>query len=106
VVDLPGLGEEGVDALSRCGTPDAGRILPDDVDLLAGVAKALLSELARRLGLRSRRVVVGVVFPGQRRADPDDHDGRRDPRQHHAAAPAVGDVGETGEQTRHLLGAP
>ena len=97
VIDLLRLGEEGVEALSGGGARGAGRILPDDVDLLAGVAgEALLGEVARRLRLRSGRVVVGVVLARQRGADADDHDRGGDPGQHHAAAAAVGEVGETG----------
>ena len=94
----------------RClrGTPlGAGRVLPDDVDLLPGVAaEAILGQLARGLGLRAGRVVVGVVLAGEGGADADDHDERRDPRQHHAAAAAVGEICETGEMTGHQGGAP
>ena len=97
VIDLLGLGEEGVDALPGGGAVGAGLVLPDDVDLLAGVAvEPLLGELARRLRLRARRVVVGLVLPGQRGAHADDHDRRRDPGEDHAAAAAVGEVGKTG----------
>jgi hypothetical protein len=107
VVDLLGLGEEGVDAFLRGGALSARGVLPDDVDLLPGVAgEAVLGQLARGLGLGARGVVVGVVFAGQRGADADDHDERGDPRQHHAAAAAIGDVCETGEMTRHQGGAP
>ncbi len=107
VLDLLGLGEEGVDALLRGGALSAGRVLPDDVDLLPGVAaEAVLGQHARSLRLRPRRVVVGVVLAGQRGADADDHDERGDPGQHHAAAAAIGDVCETGEMTSHQGGAP
>ena len=52
------------------GAPRAGRVLPHDVDLLPGVAaEALLGEVARGLGLRARRVVVGVVLAGHGRAE-------------------------------------
>jgi hypothetical protein len=103
VVDLLGLFEEGVDALLRSGAVGAGRVLPDDVDLLARVAaEALLGQLARGLGLGSGGVVVGVVLAGERGADADDDDGGEDPRQHHATTPAEGDVCETREMSGHL----
>ena len=107
VSGLIGIGV-GIDyALLGGGALGAGRVLPDDVDLLARVAaEALLGQDAGGLGLRAGRVVVGVVLAGQRGADADDHDGGNDPGQHHAAAPAVGDVCETGEMTRHQGGAP
>jgi hypothetical protein len=97
VIDLLGLGEEGVEALPGGGAVGAGLVLPNDVDLLAGVAlEPLLGELARRLRLRTRRVVVGRVLPGQGGAHPDDHDRRNDPDEDHAAASAVGEIGEAG----------
>jgi hypothetical protein len=66
VVDLLRLGKEGVDALPGTGARGAGRILPDDIDLLAGIAaEALLCEVAGRLRLRPRSVVIGVVLPRQ-----------------------------------------
>jgi hypothetical protein len=102
VLDLLGVGEERVDALSGAGSSRAGRILPDHVDLLTGVAaEALFGQLARRLRLRSRRVVIGVVLPRQRRTSRDYHHRSGDPRQHHPAATAVGDIGEPGQTTRH-----
>ena len=53
-------------AAGLCG---AGRVLPDDVDLLPGVAaEALLGEVARGLRLRSRGVVVGVVVARRARS--------------------------------------
>ena len=55
VVDLLRLREERVDPLLRARAPGAGRVLPDDVDLLAGVAaEALLGQLARRPWTPSR----------------------------------------------------
>jgi hypothetical protein len=50
----------------------------------------------------SRACRVGGVIAGQRRADADDHDHRRDPREDHAAPAAVGDIGEASEVARHL----
>jgi hypothetical protein len=89
VIDLLRLGEEGVDAPLGVSALGAGRVLPDDVDLLAGVAaEALLGQLAGGLRLRARRVVVGVVLAGERRADADDHHRGEEPGEHHAAAPA------------------
>src|SRR4029077_1696712 len=38
VIDLLGLREERVHALAGPGTPGTRRVLPDDIDLLAGVA--------------------------------------------------------------------
>ena len=45
----------------------AGGVLPDHVDLLARVAvEALLGDIARGLGLRAGRVVVGLELAGER----------------------------------------
>jgi hypothetical protein len=102
VVDPLGLRQEGVDALLRARALGSGWVLPDDVDLLTGVAgEALFSQLTRRLGLRAGRVVVGVVLPGHGGAERDDHDGCGKPGEDHAAPSAVGDVGESGEKARH-----
>jgi hypothetical protein len=97
VVDPRGLGKEGLQPLCGSGFVDeAGRILRDDVDLLARVPiEALLGDVARRLGVRAGGVVIGVEVPGEGRADTDDHDHGHQPEQDHAAAAAVGDVSET-----------
>jgi hypothetical protein len=47
-------------------------------------------------GCRSR-----PELPGERGADTDDYDHGHDPKQDHAAAATVGDVGETGKATGH-----
>ena len=105
VVDRARLGEERVDALLDGRAVGAVGVLPDDVDLLAGVAgEALLGELARRLRLRARSVVVGVVLARQGATDADDDDRGCDPGQHHAAAAAIGEVCETGEESSHCAG--
>src|ERR687898_162795 len=106
VVDLRRLVEERVDALLRGRAVGTALVPPDDVDLLTGVAGELpLREVARGLRLRPRRVVVGVVLARERRAQADGHHHRRDPNQDDRAAAAAGEIGETGEQTRHS-GAP
>jgi hypothetical protein len=102
VVNPLGLRQERVDALAGGWALGSGGVLPDDVDLLAGVAgEALLRQLARRFRLRSGRVVVGVVLAREGGADTDDYDGRHDPGEDRAAPSAVGDVGEASEKARH-----
>jgi hypothetical protein len=94
VLDLGRLVEERVDALLNGRGRGTRLVLPDDIDLLAGVAAELtLGERAGGLGLRPGGVVVGAVLAGQRRADTDDENRRDDPAEDHAAAVAVGDVG-------------
>ena len=102
LVDLLGLREEGVHALPGRGAVRALLVLPNHVDLLAGVAlEPLLGEVAGRLRLRPGGVVVGLVLAREGAADADDHDHRGDPCEDHAAAAAVGDVGELGEKAGH-----
>src|SRR5215204_5928931 len=97
VVDLLGLGEESVDPLLGLRAGGPGRVLPDDEDLLARVAgEALLRDVASGLRLRTGCVVVRRELTRERGADADDHDQGHEPEEHHAAAAAVGDVGETG----------
>ena len=103
VVDLIRFGEERLDPLARSGAVRAGRVLPDDVDLLAGVAVELpLGEVGRGLGLGPGGVVVGVELPRERGAEPDRNDHCRDPSQDHAAATPVGDIGEACKVACHL----
>ena len=71
--------EEGVDVLAGGGAPGAVLVLPDDVDLLARIAVKRSSVRSLAPWTRARRVVVGVVLPGQGGAHPDDHDGGGDP---------------------------
>src|SRR5207237_804517 len=98
------VGDERVDALLRRRALGAALVLPDDVDLLAGVAaELLLGELARGLGLRARGVVVGAVLAREGAADSDDHHHRRKPREDRAAAVAVGDLGKACEEVGHGL---
>jgi hypothetical protein len=95
VIDLLRFAQEGVDALQRARARGTRLVLPDDVDLLAGVAgEALFGDVACRLRVRARRVVIGLELPLQGGADADDHDRSDDPCQHHAASAAIGDVGE------------
>ena len=107
VVDLLGLGEEGVEALPRGGGVSAVLVLPDDVDLLAGVpVEALLGEVTRGLRLRSGSVVVRFVLARERGAEPDRHDQCGDPSEDHTATAAVADVGEAGETAGHTAPHP
>ena len=97
VLDLLGLGEECVHAPLDGWAPGPCRIPPGDVDLLGGVAaEALLSDVARRLGVGAGRVVAGVVIALQGAADADDQDRGADPGEHHQAATAIRDVCKTG----------
>ena len=94
VLDLLGLGEEGVEALTGRRAPGAVGVLPDHVDLLSGVpAETGLRQVARRLGLGSRGVVVGLVLAGEGGAHADDHDRGGHPREDHATAAAAGELG-------------
>jgi len=71
VLDLRGRGEEVVEPLLDGRVLNPRLVLPDDVDLLPGVApELLLGEVAGSLGLRARRVVVGVVLAGDGGAMP------------------------------------
>jgi hypothetical protein len=94
VLDPLGLREERLEPLGcRRRVGEAGRILGDRVDLLAGVpTEARLGDVAGRLRVRVRRVVVGVEIAGEAGAHADDQDHRGDPAEDHLASVAIGDV--------------
>ena len=98
VLDLACGGEELVEALLDLGRRGARLVLPDDVDLLPGVpAELVLGQVAGGLGLRAGRVVVGVVFAGERGSDPDRRNEGDDPGDHDASTASIGEVCERGE---------
>ena len=102
VLDLRGRGEEVVEPLLDGRVLNPRLVLPDDVDLLPGVAaELLLGEVAGSLGLRARRVVVGVVLAGDGGADADRRDERDDPGDDDATTASVGQVCERGEAAGH-----
>jgi len=96
------LREKPLDARVHAWRADTGPPLPDDLDRVAGDAgEALGNQVGGRLGLGARSCELGGELTRKARRDGDDRSGHRHPGQQHAPAPAVGEVGETGETAGH-----